>query len=155
MCFCGPSREELDTHQVRFIHSHLPVHETQRKKTVMTYENEDRAKHKAAEAEKQQQQKQLERAISRPKPTHHRNRDGYWVKNSREHQQAPFESLRRKPVAAAVPYKRSGDDDGLDGRGDGAVVVITTGQGDRDERWEEVARKTRAALEAQSPFGLR
>lgn len=153
MCFCGDSREGIDARQVRFIHDHLPDYETQRQKYVMTYENEDRARWEAAEADKQQRRKQLERAISRPKATHHRDRNGYWVKNTREHQMAPFESVKRKPVAAAGPAKRSGNNDGLDRRGDGAVVgVKTSSQGDRDGRREEIAGMTRAAIEAQAPF---
>jgi hypothetical protein len=100
MCFCGPSQAELDAEQARYIHTHLPSYETQRHKQtfVMTYEEQDRAKWAAAEAEKLRRRKQYEHSLARPKPTHHRDRNGYWVANTNEHQMAPFASVRRKPV---------------------------------------------------------
>lgn len=149
MCFCGDSREEIDASQVRFIHNHLPDYETQRRKHVMTYDNEQRRRWEAAEAETQQRRKQLQRAISRPKPTHHRNRDGYWVKNACEHQEAPFESLVRKPVVAADTSRGNGDDDGLNSGGDGAKGPKTIPLKHRDKRREDIARRTRAALQAR------
>ncbi len=114
----------------------------------MTYDNEGRTRWEAAEAEKQRRQNQPERAISRPKPTHHRNRDGCWVKNS-EHQEAPFESLKRKPVAAADASKDKCDHNGFNRREEGAEGPTTTLHGHRDKRREDIARRTRAALEAQ------
>jgi len=152
MCFCGESREEMDSRQVRFIHDHLPDYETQRKKHVMTYEDEDRAKWEAAEAEKKRRQKQLERAIARPKPTHHRNGEGYWVEITRKDLDPPFESLQRTPVGAADVSKRDGGD-GRHGRRVGGVEgAKTILQGSRNGQREDIARRTRAALEAQSPF---
>lgn len=153
MCFCSGSREELEARQVHFIRSHLPDYETKRRQHVMTYESEDRARWEATESDKRRRQEQLERVISRPKPTHHKNWDGYWVENTRDHQVAPFVSVKRKPVPLSDGSRQYGGNDDH-GRREGGVVqrAKTSYQRDGDWRRQEIARRTRAALDAQSSF---